>query len=113
MTSVEPDIINEFLKGKEADPDGIFPQMSVGGVLFYVAAGPNRGSFPKERKGPWTHLELVFPSGRNYLEAYEKIYGPIRGMTNSESLRAPCVPVEDINKMIKYYGGRLIFARGS
>lgn len=103
-------MINKILKGKEASPDGLFPQLSAGGELFYAAAGPNRGSFPKERKGPYTHLELVFPCGQNYLETHDKIWEPIRGMTDRESLRALAVPVDMVNKMIEHYGGRLAFA---
>lgn len=96
--------INQIIAGLERDAAGYMAVKCVKGA-FFVAAGPGRGSLPQTLEGPWTHLEVAFPGGRDYLAAYEKIYAPVRGMMDRESLHAKAVPVELINKMIQHHGG--------
>ena len=93
--------INAIIKDKQSDALGYFPLIQCKVGSFYVSAGPNCGCTPRERTGPWTHLEVGFPNGQDYAAIYESV----RNMTDPESLTALYVPVELINEMISQYGG--------
>jgi hypothetical protein len=93
--------INEIIKNQSVGAGGYFSRVTcVDGLSFLPSAGYDRGSLPREFKGPWTEIEIGFCNTR-----FEFIFEPVRNITDPLTLKAQNVPVELINEMIRHHGG--------
>ena len=95
--------INKIIKNQKVGAGGYFSRVTCkDGLSFLPSAGYDRGSCPRDAKGPFTQIEIGFSNAN---AQFDEIYEPVRNMTDRETMKALYVPVELVNEMISHHGG--------